>query len=71
MAHCVVRAAEEILDKEFPVLNRGFIRLVDYLGGMIGWFNRPGFPTAKEQRPTGKTRPSSITSFGTSIPFAL
>ncbi|MFA6504903.1 MAG: FAD-dependent thymidylate synthase [Treponemataceae bacterium] len=33
MAHCVVPEAEEILDKEFPVLNKGFIRLVDYLGG--------------------------------------
>lgn len=33
MAHCVVPAAEEILDAEFPVLNKGFVRLVDYLGG--------------------------------------
>jgi thymidylate synthase (FAD) len=33
MAHCVVPAAEDILDKEFPVLDKGFIRLVDYLGG--------------------------------------
>ncbi|MDR1363696.1 MAG: FAD-dependent thymidylate synthase [Spirochaetaceae bacterium] len=32
MAHCVVVEAEEILDKEFPVLDKGFIRLVDYLG---------------------------------------
>jgi thymidylate synthase (FAD) len=32
MAHCVVPSAEEILDKEFPVLDKGFIRLVDYLG---------------------------------------
>ena len=32
MAHCVVPAAEEILDKEFPVLDKGFVRLVDYLG---------------------------------------
>jgi thymidylate synthase (FAD) len=32
MAHCVVPAAEEILDKEFPVLDHGFVRLVDYLG---------------------------------------
>jgi len=32
MAHCIVPAAEEILDKEFPVLDKGFIRLVDYLG---------------------------------------
>ncbi|RMF93239.1 MAG: FAD-dependent thymidylate synthase [Nitrospinota bacterium] len=29
----VVPAAEAILDKEFPVLNHGFVRLVDYLGG--------------------------------------
>lgn len=33
MAHCVVPAAEEILDKAFPVLDHGFVRLVDYLGG--------------------------------------
>jgi thymidylate synthase (FAD) len=33
MAHCVVPEAEKILDKEFPVLDKGFIRLVDYLGG--------------------------------------
>lgn len=32
MGHCVVPEAEEILDKEFPVLNKGFVRLVDYLG---------------------------------------
>jgi thymidylate synthase (FAD) len=33
MSHCVVPAAEVILDKEFPVLDKGFVRLVDYLGG--------------------------------------
>jgi len=33
MAHCTVNEAEAILDKEFPVLDKGFIRLVDYLGG--------------------------------------
>lgn len=33
MAHCVVPEAEEILDREFPVLDKGFVRLVDYLGG--------------------------------------
>lgn len=32
MAHCFVEEAEKILDKEFPVLNKGFIRLVDYMG---------------------------------------
>ncbi len=32
MARCIVREAEEILDKEFKVLDRGFVRLVDYLG---------------------------------------
>jgi thymidylate synthase (FAD) len=32
MAHCVVPEAEKILDKEFRVLDKGFIRLVDYLG---------------------------------------
>ena len=33
MAHCIVPEADAILDKEFPVLDKGFIRLVDYLGG--------------------------------------
>jgi len=33
MAHCIVPAAEEILDREFPVLDHGYVRLVDYLGG--------------------------------------
>lgn len=33
MPHCLVPAAEEILDKAFPVLDKGFVRLVDYLGG--------------------------------------
>ena len=33
MAHCVVPEAEKILDEEYPVLDKGFVRLVDYLGG--------------------------------------
>jgi len=33
MPHCIVPAAEEILDKAFPVLDKGFVRLVDYMGG--------------------------------------
>lgn len=33
MAHCVVPEAEAILDKEYRVLDKGFVRLVDYLGG--------------------------------------
>ena len=33
MAHVVVPEAEEILDKPFKVLDKGFVRLVDYLGG--------------------------------------
>ena len=32
MAHSVVDAAEEILDQEYRVLDKGFVRLVDYLG---------------------------------------
>lgn len=32
MAHFVVPEAEEILDKEFKVLDKGFVRLVDYMG---------------------------------------
>ncbi|MCL2381736.1 MAG: FAD-dependent thymidylate synthase [Treponema sp.] len=32
MAHCSTPEAEAILDKEFPVLDKGFVRLVDYLG---------------------------------------
>jgi thymidylate synthase (FAD) len=33
MAHTVVPEAEAILDQSFPVLDKGFVRLVDYLGG--------------------------------------
>ena len=33
MAHCIVKEAEAIIDREFPVLDKGFIRLVDYMGG--------------------------------------
>ena len=33
MAHIVNQAAEAILDKEYKVLDYGFVRLVDYLGG--------------------------------------
>jgi thymidylate synthase (FAD) len=32
MAHCVTPEAEAILDREFPVLDKGFVRLVDYMG---------------------------------------
>jgi|WetSurMetagenome_2_1015567.scaffolds.fasta_scaffold96588_3 thymidylate synthase (FAD) len=31
--HEIVKEAEEILDKEFPVFDHGFVRLVDYMGG--------------------------------------
>jgi thymidylate synthase (FAD) len=33
VAHTVVPEAEEILDREFGVLDQGFVRLVDYMGG--------------------------------------
>jgi len=33
MAHIIVPAAEEILDKKFKILDHGFVRLVDYMGG--------------------------------------
>ncbi|MFP4548442.1 MAG: FAD-dependent thymidylate synthase [Fidelibacterota bacterium] len=33
MAHEVSEAAEQLLDKEFKVLDKGFVRLVDYMGG--------------------------------------
>jgi thymidylate synthase, flavin-dependent len=33
MPHCTVPEAEAILDKEFHVLDKGFVRLVDYMGG--------------------------------------
>lgn len=33
MAHVVVPEAEALLDLEIPVLDKGFVRLVDYLGG--------------------------------------
>lgn len=33
MARISVPAADRLLDREFPVLDHGFVRLVDYLGG--------------------------------------
>ena len=33
MAHDVVEAAEALLDHPIPCLDKGFVRLVDYLGG--------------------------------------
>ncbi|UCP01943.1 hypothetical protein K9R62_04725 (plasmid) [Borrelia hermsii] len=30
--HDHVKAAEEILDKEYKVLDKGFLRLIDYMG---------------------------------------
>ena len=33
MAHVIIEEAEKILDKEFKVLDKGFVRLVDYFGG--------------------------------------
>lgn len=32
MGHSVIPEAEAVLDKEFPVLDKGFVRLVDYMG---------------------------------------
>lgn len=32
MAHCIVPEAEKILDRKYPVLDKGFVRLVDYMG---------------------------------------
>jgi len=33
MAHTIVEAAEQLLDQPIPVLDHGFVRLVDYMGG--------------------------------------
>ena len=33
MPHITTVEAEEMLDKEYPVLDHGFVRLVDYMGG--------------------------------------
>ncbi len=33
MAHCIVPEAEAVLDAEYKVHEKGFVRLVDYLGG--------------------------------------
>lgn len=32
MAHCIRKEAEDVLDKEYKVLDKGFVRLVDYMG---------------------------------------
>ena len=33
MTHCIVPEAEALLDQEIKVLDHGFVRLVDYMGG--------------------------------------
>ena len=33
MSHITNPDAEAVLDKEFPCLNSGFVRLIDYMGG--------------------------------------
>lgn len=33
MAHLVIPEADDLLDKEIPVLDKGFVRLIDYMGG--------------------------------------
>lgn len=33
MGHVIVPEAEELLDKEIPCLDQGFVRMVDYMGG--------------------------------------
>jgi thymidylate synthase (FAD) len=33
MSHVITLEAEKILDKEFKVLDQGFVRLIDYMGG--------------------------------------
>lgn len=33
MAHLVIPEAEALLDKDIPVLDKGFVRLIDYMGG--------------------------------------
>lgn len=32
MGHCIVEEAEAVLDQSFPVLDKGFVRMVDYMG---------------------------------------
>ncbi|HPC12239.1 MAG TPA: thymidylate synthase (FAD), partial [candidate division Zixibacteria bacterium] len=33
MAHTENKAADDLLDREFRVLDHGFVRLIDYMGG--------------------------------------
>ena len=39
--------AEEILDREYPVLDHGFVRLVDYLGNVVS--KMPGSSAADRE----------------------
>ncbi len=56
MAHMTVPEAEAILEKEFKVLNHGFVRLVDYLGSDARIVEAarvsygPGTKTAREDK---------------------
>jgi thymidylate synthase ThyX len=55
MPHCIVPAAEELLDREFPVLDKGFVRLVDYMGGdaRIVQAARVSYGAGHEELPRG------------------
>lgn len=54
----VVPAAEEILNRYFPVLDHGFVALVDYMGGdkSIERFARTSYTVGSEVRSMRKTR---------------
>jgi thymidylate synthase (FAD) len=56
MARVIVPEAEAILDREFPVLDHGFLRLADYLGGDSRIVAAAGCPMVPAQRASGRTR---------------
>jgi len=54
-----VPEVEEILYEAFPVLDQGFIRVVDYMGTMPPSCRPPGSPTGRERRKSVMTAASS------------
>lgn len=50
MGHISVPEADLLLDREFPVLNKGFVRLVDYYGGDLRIVQAARISYAKEAK---------------------
>ena len=67
-----VPALEELLYEAIPVLDHGFVRVVDYMGDdSLPSSRRPASPTAAAPSRCGKTPASSTTCYATATPRRL